>query len=73
MTNAHVTDLVAVGCAAIALIAFLSLVAVPAMTSYRRVWERAVVLVLSVYVLAAFVAIGIVVGALIIFEWPRLF
>ena len=28
---------------------------------------------LSVYVLAAFVGIGVLLGALIVVEWPRLF
>ena len=43
------------------------------MTAYRRPIERVVAVVLSFYVLAAFVGVGILLGALIILEWPRLF
>ncbi len=35
--------------------------------------ERVAVVVLSLYVLAAFVGIGVLLGALIVVEWPRLF
>ena len=35
--------------------------------------ERAAAVVLSLYVLAAFVGVGVVLGALIIVEWPRVF
>jgi hypothetical protein len=73
MSNQHITDLVIVGCAALGVITFMALIAVPAMLSYRRVWERAVALVLSMYVLAAFAGIGVLLGALIVYEWPRLF
>ena len=40
---------------------------------YRRPLERVAVVVLSLYVLAALVGIGIVLGAVIIVEWPRVF
>lgn len=73
MSNTHVTYLVG-GCSVvIGLIFFSVLVVVPAITAYRRVWERMVVLVLSAYVLAALVGIGVLLGALIILEWPRFF
>lgn len=73
MSNTHVTYVVAVGCGLFGLIAFFAFIAVPAVTSYRRVWERAVALVLSMYVLAALVGIGVALGALIVLEWPRFF
>jgi hypothetical protein len=73
MSNTHVTYLVGAGCAVLGLIFFSVLVIVPAITAYRRVWERAVVLVLSVYVLAALIGVGVLLGALIILEWPRFF
>jgi hypothetical protein len=57
----------------IGLAAFCTLVVVPSITAYRRLIEKAAVLVLSVYVLAALVGIGVVLGALIVVEWPRLF
>jgi hypothetical protein len=53
--------------------AFCVLVVVPAVTAYRRPLERVAAVVLSVYVLAALVGIGVLLGALIVIEWPRLF
>ena len=49
------------------------LLVVPAVTAYRRPVERVAAVILSFYVLAAFVGGGVVLGALIILEWPRLF
>jgi hypothetical protein len=73
MNNTQVTYVVGGGSALIGLLFFTILVIVPAMTAYRRVWERLVVLVLSAYVLAALIGAGVLLGALIILEWPRFF
>jgi ABC-type Fe3+-siderophore transport system permease subunit len=73
MTNSDVTYLVGACSAVVGLAAFIALVVAPAFTSYRRPWERAAVLVLSGYVLAALIALGVVVGVIIVAEWPRLF
>jgi len=54
-------------------VAFAILVVLPAITAYRGVLQRAAVVVLSLYVLAALVGVGVLVGALVVFEWPRLF
>ena len=53
--------------------AFCALVLVPSVTAYRRPLEKAAVVVLSFYVLAALVGVGVLLGALIVVEWPRLF
>lgn len=73
MSNTTVTYVVGAGCAVIGLIAFCMLILVPALTAYRRPVERVAVVVLSAYVLAALVGVGILLGALVILEWPRLF
>jgi hypothetical protein len=73
MSNTNVTYLVAGGCAVICLAAFITLVVVPALSAYRRAWERVAALVLSMYVFGAFVGLGLVAGALIVIEWPRVF
>ena len=73
MSNQTVTYIVGAGCGVISLIAFCVLVLVPALSSYRRPLARFGAAVLSLYVLAAFVGIGVLLGALIILEWPRLF
>jgi hypothetical protein len=73
MTNQTITYLVAAGCGGIALIAFTTLVLVPVLSSYRGVVGRIGAFLLSLYVLAAFVGVGVVVGALIIVKWPEWF
>ena len=73
MSNAHITYLVAAGCGLICLTAFITLVVVPALGSYRRWWERAAAFVLSLYVLGALASVGLVAGAVIVVEWPRVF
>ena len=73
MSNTSITYLVGACGGVFGLAAFTALVIVPAMTSYRRAWERAAALVLSLYVLAALLGIGVLLGALIVFEWPRVF
>lgn len=73
MSNTHITYLVGAGCGLVALVAFVTLVIAPALQSHRRAWERVAVLVLSGYVLAAFVGLGVVLGAWIILQWPNWF
>lgn len=73
MSNQAVTYLVGVSLAVFGLAAFCALVIAPALTAYRRPLERAAAVVLSLYVLAALIGIGVLAGALIIVEWPRVF
>ena len=58
--------------AAISLLAWLFLVAIPAWRSYWRLRERFVALLLSVYILAAFVLAGAGVGAGVLWYYDRL-
>jgi hypothetical protein len=73
VSNTSITYLVGACLGVFGLAAFCALVVVPTITAYRRSFERVAVLVLSLYVLAAFVGIGVLLGALIVVEWPRLF
>jgi hypothetical protein len=73
MSNDAITQLVAI-CAGIAgLAAFVGLVMVPVVSTYQRAWERVVAGLLSLWVLGAFVGIGVLAGAGVIYYWPRLF
>jgi hypothetical protein len=73
MSNTAITQLVA-ACAALAgLGAFVALVTVPVVSSYRRAWERIAAGLLSLWVLAAFVGAGILAGLAVIWLWPRVF
>lgn len=73
MSNIEITYLVGVCLGVFGLAAFGFFVLAPAVTAYRRPLERVAAAILSLYVLAALVGIGIAIGAVIVLEWPRLF
>jgi uncharacterized membrane protein YuzA (DUF378 family) len=62
MTDRQITYVVVGAAAVISLIAWVALVAVPAWTSYWRLRDRLIAVLLSVYILAAFVLAGTGVG-----------
>jgi hypothetical protein len=55
--------------ALICLVAFVTLILAPAVSSYGRLWEKATAGVLSVFVLVALVVIGVVVGLVIVYYY----
>jgi hypothetical protein len=57
------------GAGLISLAAFVSLIFVPAIGSYGRLWEKAAAGVLSLIVLAALVLTGVVVGLAIVYYY----
>lgn len=64
---------IAVGSAAgVSLIAWIGLVLVPAWGSFSKVWERLVATLLSLYVLAAFVAAGLLLGGAFLWYFDEL-
>lgn len=73
MSNATITYLVGACLGVLGLAAFCALVLVPAVSAYRRPLQRVAAVILSLYVLAAFVGVGVLLGALIVLEWPRVF
>jgi hypothetical protein len=73
MSHDAITQLVAI-CAGVAgLAVFATLVLVPVVSSYQRAWERVVAGLLTLWVLGAFVGVGILAGAAVIYLWPRYF
>ena len=72
MSNQDVTYLVVAGAGALSLVAWITLVLVPAWTAYSKVWERLAATVLSLYVLAAFVALGAGIGGLFLWHFDQL-
>lgn len=72
MTNTSLTYLIAtlVGVASVFLWAWLVLL--PAYTAYGRWWERVVAVIMSVYVLAAMLGAGGLVGALFLWYYDRI-
>jgi hypothetical protein len=53
----------------VSLVAFVGLILVPAVSSYGRLWEKAAAGFLSLFVLAALVVIGVVVGLAIVVNY----
>jgi hypothetical protein len=58
------------GAALISVAAFTVLILVPALGAYGRSWEKATAALLSLFVLAALVMLGVGLGALIVYFWP---
>ncbi len=55
--------------ALICIVAFGGLILKPALDSYGRVWEKAAATVLSLFVLAALVVVGVVLGLVIVINY----
>jgi len=72
MSNSELTYLVAASCGVLGLVAFVWFIAVPAWSAYSKTWERFAASFLSLYVLAAFVLVGALGGALIAYYWDRI-
>lgn len=51
---------------------FVGLILVPAIGSYGRPWEKLVAGFLSLFVLAALVLIGLVIGVVIFLNWDQI-
>ena len=58
--------------ALISLTAWIVLIVVPAVKSYWRLRERVLAVVMSVYILAAFVGMGACAGAVFLYYYDRL-
>jgi hypothetical protein len=68
----QLTYIVAGAAALTSVVAWAAFIAVPAWRSYWRLRERMLAIVMSVYVLAAFVLAGGGVGALVLWYYDRL-
>lgn len=51
----------------ICLIAFVTLILAPALSSHGRIWEKAAAGFLSIFVLAALLVCGVVIGLVIVY------
>ncbi len=61
------------GAGLLSVLAFAALILAPAIGSYSRTWEKATAAVLSVFVLAALLLIGVGVGVLIVYFWDDIY
>lgn len=53
----------------VSLVAFVGLILVPAVSSYGRLWEKAAAGFLSLFVLAALIVLGVVVGLAVVVNY----
>ncbi len=58
--------------AAICLVIFVTLILSPALSSYGRLWEKTAAGVLSLFVLAALILGGVVIGLVFVFYYPNI-
>jgi hypothetical protein len=72
VTNTQITYLIVGGAGVLSLAAWVGLIVVPAWTAYARVWERLAALVMSVYVLAALLLAGALLGAAVLYYYDQL-
>lgn len=60
------------GAGLVSLLAFATLILVPAVGSFGRGWEKATAVVLSILVFVALIAIGAAIGVAVIYFWDDL-
>lgn len=56
----------------ICIVVFAALILSPALSSYGRIWEKTVAGFLSLFVLAALVVIGVVIGLVFVYYYPEI-
>jgi hypothetical protein len=66
MSRTTINELVAVCAATFGLALYAGLILVPAWTAYTRLWQRVAATLLTLYVLAVFVGIGVAAAAAVI-------
>ena len=72
MSNQSITYLVGACCGVFGLTAYVAFILVPAWTAYSRTWERVAATFLTLYALAAFMGLGLLGGAAVIWFWDRI-
>ncbi len=53
----------------ICLVAFVTLILSPALSAHGRIWEKAAAGLLSIFVLAALLVVGVVLGLVIVYYY----
>lgn len=57
------------GAALVSVIAYTALILVPAIGAYGRNWEKAAAALLSIFVLAALLLVGVALGVVVVYYW----
>jgi O-antigen ligase len=69
MSRTTIDYLVGVGAGAVGVVLFAALILVPAWSAYSRVWERLAAAILSLYVLAVLVGVGVAAALAAVYTW----
>jgi hypothetical protein len=69
MSRAAINELVAACAGVFSLALFAGLILIPAWSSYSRLWERVAATVLSLYVLAVLVGVGVLAALAAVYFW----
>jgi hypothetical protein len=69
MTRTQINELVAAGAGVVSLGLFAGLILVPVWSSYSRIWERLAATVLSLYVFAVLLGVGVVGALVAVYYW----
>ena len=69
MSRSNVNELIGAVALVIALGLYIGLILRPAWTSYQRGWERVTAAVLSLYVLALLIGIGVAIALAAVYYW----
>jgi exosortase/archaeosortase len=69
MSRSEINELVAACAGVLSVALFAGLILVPAWSSYSRLWERLAATVLSLYVLAVLVGVGVVGALAAVYFW----
>ncbi|MEI2703002.1 MAG: hypothetical protein V9E83_11445 [Baekduia sp.] len=72
MTNEALIYLIAACCGVLIVVAYVAWILIPAWTAYERLWQRLIAAVLSLYVLVAFIGVGVVAGGTVVWYWDRI-
>jgi hypothetical protein len=69
MSRTAINDLVAVFAVTFGLALYAGLILIPTWTAYSRLWQRLAATVLSLYVLAMFVGVGVAGALAVVYFW----
>jgi hypothetical protein len=69
MSRTAINDLVGVCAGVFGLALYAGLILVPAWSSYSRLWERIAASILSLYILAMLVGIGVAGALAVVYYW----
>ncbi len=69
MSRSTINELVAIGAGTFGLVLYAGLILVPAWTAYTRVWQRVAATILTLYVLAVIVGVGVGAALAAVYFW----